>query len=110
MKKLISIAVMLVIATSLFAGNYKSFKISVYTRAYEVEKMADPQWLEDTWNTISSQVKIDKIYLETHRDRLIVPQETLDAATDLVSNKKVECEGNGLSLTLQPYTYRVFSF
>lgn len=30
--------------------------------------------------------------------------------TDLVDNKKVECEGNGLSLTLQPHTYRVFSF
>lgn len=91
---------MLVLATSLFAGNYKSFKVSVYTRAYEVQKMSDPQWLESTWNTISSQVKVDKIYLETHRDRLIVPQETLDAAKAFFKKHGVEVAG-GITYTIQ---------
>lgn len=81
------------------AGNYKSFKVSVYTRAYEVEKMSDPQWLESTWNTISSQVKIDKIYLETHRDTRIVPQETLDAAKKFFAKHGVEVAG-GITYTI----------
>ena len=53
MRRIIIIIAMLAAAFSLQAGNYKSFKVSVYTRAYEVEKMSDPEWLESTWNTIS---------------------------------------------------------
>lgn len=100
MKRIIAIVTLMLAASTLFAGNYKSFKVSVYTRAYEVQKMSDPQWLEDTWNTISSQVKIDKIYLETHRDRLIVPQETLDAAKAFFKKHGVEVAG-GITYTIQ---------
>ncbi|MBR3659746.1 MAG: hypothetical protein IKN61_07575, partial [Bacteroidaceae bacterium] len=49
-------------------GKYDNFKVSIYTRAYEVQSMTDPAWLDSTWNIISSQMKVDKIYLETHRD------------------------------------------
>ena len=35
-----------------FAGHYNGFKVSVYTRAYEVEKMKDLHWLDSTWNII----------------------------------------------------------
>lgn len=66
---LIATAIALFSATqTLMAGNYKSFKVSIYTRAYEVEKMKDLHWLDSTWNVISSQLTVDKIYLETHRD------------------------------------------
>ncbi len=61
-------------------SNYKNFEVSVYTRAYEVREMADQKKLEETWNLISQQVKIDKIYLETHRDQIIVPEKTLESA------------------------------
>ena len=44
-------------------SNYKNFKVAIYTRAYEVEKMTDPEWLKSTWDVISNQVKVDKIYL-----------------------------------------------
>ena len=100
MKKfLITLAAVLTLVPAVFAGNYKSFKVSVYTRAYEVEKMKDPEWLASTWKTISSQVKIDKIYLETHRDRLIVPQETLDAAKKFFKDHGVEVAG-GITYTI----------
>ena len=46
---------------------HKNFKVSVYVRAYEVQKMKDPAWLESTWKIISDQLDVDKIYLETHR-------------------------------------------
>jgi len=81
------------------AGNYKSFKISVYTRAYEVEKMKDLHWLDSTWNIISSQVKVDKIYLETHRDLLIVPEETIEQAKRFFKEKGVEV-GGGITYTI----------
>lgn len=110
MKKLVSALVFLTMAGSLFAGNYKSFKVSVYTRAYEVEKMSDPEWLESTWKTISSQVKVDKIYLETHRDRLIVPQKTLDQAKKFFKAHGVEVAG-GITYTIsEPNNFQTYCY
>ena len=57
-------------------AHHKNFKVSVYVRAYEVDKMKDTQWLESTWKTISSQLDVDKIYLETHRDMLLVKKKS----------------------------------
>ena len=47
----------------LFAQPYKNFRVAVYCRAYEVDKMKDPHWLETVWNELSNQVHVDKIYL-----------------------------------------------
>lgn len=99
MKKLISVLFIMLSTVSLWAGHYKSFKVSVYTRAYEVEKMKDLQWLDSTWNIISSQVKVDKIYLETHRDLLIVPDATLEQAKRFFREKGVEV-GGGITYTI----------
>lgn len=100
MKKVIlTLVVVLAMVPMLFAGNYKSYRVSIYTRAYEVEKMSDPQWLESTWKTISSQMKVDRIYLETHRDTKIVPQSTLDAAKKFFKKQGVEVCG-GITYTI----------
>jgi hypothetical protein len=100
MKRSLCILFVAILASaSAFSGNYKSFKVSVYTRAYEVEKMKDLHWLDSTWNIISSQVKVDKIYLETHRDLLIVPSETLEQAKKFFASKGVET-GGGITYTI----------
>ncbi len=100
MKKLIPFLLLFsTIAVQANAGNYQGFKVSVYTRAYEVERMKDPKWLDSTWNIISGQMKIDKIYLETHRDLLIVPGETLEAAKKFFESKGIEV-GGGITYTI----------
>jgi len=92
------------------AGNYDGFKVSVYTRAYEVEKMKDLHWLDSTWNVISSQVKIDKIYLETHRDLLIVPDATLEQAKKYFLDKGIEV-GGGITYTInEANSYETFCY
>ncbi|HZH55086.1 MAG TPA: hypothetical protein VFD72_05505 [Sphingobacteriaceae bacterium] len=73
--------------------------MSVYTRAYEVEKMKDLHWLDSTWTIISNQLKVDKIYLETHRDLLIVPGETLEQAKKYFLDKGIEV-GGGITYTI----------
>ena len=99
MRKLLVTLLAFLCMSGLQAGNYKSFKISVYTRAYEVEKMKDLHWLDSTWKIISSQVKVDKIYLETHRDLLIVPEETIEQAKRFFKEKGVEV-GGGITYTI----------
>lgn len=87
------------VTQTLMAGNYKSFKVSIYTRAYEVEKMKDLHWLDSTWSIISSQLTVDKIYLETHRDLLIVPDKTLEQAKRYFEKQGIEVAG-GITYTI----------
>jgi hypothetical protein len=59
---------------------YHSFNAAVYVRAYEVAKMKDPQWLQQSWEVISRSVKVNKVYLESHRDKLLVDGDTIEKA------------------------------
>ncbi|HEY4338728.1 MAG TPA: hypothetical protein VGM97_02165 [Steroidobacteraceae bacterium] len=60
--------------------HYHAFKAAVYVRAYEVDRMKDDQWLQQSWSVVSRAVKVDKVYLETHRDKLLVDGATLEKA------------------------------
>jgi len=81
------------------ADNYKNFKVAVYARAYEVQKMDSLPWLEPIWNEISQQVHVDKIYLETHRDLLLVNEKTLLAAKKFFEKRGIKVAG-GITLTV----------
>ena len=81
------------------ADNYKNFKVAVYARAYEVKKMDSLPWLEPIWNEISQQVHVDKIYLETHRDLLLVNEKTLLAAKKFFEKRGIKVAG-GITLTV----------
>lgn len=90
--------------------NYKNFVVSVYTRAYEVRDMADQKKLEDSWKLISQQVKIDKIYLETHRDQIIVPEKTLESAIRFFKSKGLKVAG-GITFTInESNNFETFCF
>lgn len=108
---LVAALTMLLSVGSLTAGNnYKSFKVSIYTRAYEVEKMKDLHWLDSTWNIISQQLTVDKIYLETHRDLLIVPDETLEQAKRFFQQRGIEVAG-GITYTIdESNNFETFSY
>jgi len=81
------------------AGHYRNFKVSVYARVFEVNRMADPGWLEPRWKEMSSQVKIDKIYLETHRDMVVADKDALEKAKRFFEARGVEVAG-GITITV----------
>ena len=91
-KSVLCIVAMLLLLAPAFPGraDHKSFKVSVYVRAQEVQKMKDPAWLASTWKTISEQLDVDKIYLETHRDLQLVDDETLEAAKAFFKKQGLE--------------------
>ena len=99
-KRILLLAILAIIGhITVTAGAYKSFKVSIYVRAYEVNKMKDIQWLDSTWNIISKQLDVDKIYLETHRDLLIVDDATLNQAKEFFHKKGIETAG-GITYTI----------
>ena len=80
-------------------AKHENFKVSVYVRAAEVQKMKDTQWLESSWATISSQLDVDKIYLETHRDLHIVDDATIEKAKKFFQKQGIEVAG-GITFTI----------
>src|SRR4030042_872019 len=102
MKRVIAFLILVIVYVSLLAQKppfYNNFTISVYTRAYEVRDMADQKKLEESWDLISRQVKIDKIYLETHRDQIIVDEKTLESAIKFFKSKGLKVAG-GITYTI----------
>ncbi len=81
MSKLSALPLLAVPAVQAGGANYKNFDAAVYSRVHEVNEMKDPAWLQSRWDTISKNVKIDKIYLETHRDMIAAEQATIDQAS-----------------------------
>ena len=88
----------MMLATSVEA-KHKNFKVSVYVRAAEVQKMKDQKWLDESWATISSQLDVDKIYLETHRDLQIVDDATIEKAKKFFEKQGLEVAG-GITFTI----------
>ncbi len=98
----------LIMAAQLSA--YDNFKVAVYSRAYETAKMADPAWLEEHWAKITQQVHVDKIYLETHRDLLIVDEATIEAAKKFFLARGVQVAG-GITYTVdEANRYETFCY
>ncbi|HUX58192.1 MAG TPA: hypothetical protein VMV77_14540 [Bacteroidales bacterium] len=73
--------------------SYNNFKVAVYARAYEVQKMNNLNWLDSIWSEISGQVKVDKIYLETHRDLILVDDKTIEMAKEYFNSRGIKTAG-----------------
>ena len=98
------------ISSAIAADHYKNFKVAVYSRAYETDKMGDINYLEPIWNEISQQLKVDKIYLETHRDLLIVDEASLLKAKKFFEDRGIETAG-GITLTVnESNNYETFCY
>ncbi|HEU5079053.1 MAG TPA: hypothetical protein VFT72_07555 [Opitutaceae bacterium] len=96
------------LSTQLFA--YENFKVAVYCRAYEVKEMADPAWLEARYKELTQQVHVDKIYLEVHRDLLMVDDKTLDAAKAFWESHGIKTAG-GITYTVdESNRFETFSY
>jgi hypothetical protein len=102
----------IVVASSIpaFAGKYQNFKVSSYIRAQDVARMADDKFLNATWETVSSQVDLDKIYLETHRDAFTVDEKTMLKVKKFFLSKGLEV-GGGITYTRsEPTDFETYSY
>ena len=112
MKKFaLALAILIGAAAPVVPGNgYKNFTVAVYARAYEVRKMDSLQWLEPVWNEICQQVHVDKIYLETHRDQILVDEKTIESAKKFFETRGVKVAG-GITFTInESNRYQTFCY
>ncbi|MCG6926870.1 MAG: hypothetical protein LJF30_16380 [Acidobacteria bacterium] len=81
------------------ADGYEHFDAAIYARAYEVREMADLEWLRTRFEVIEKHLKVSKMYLETHRDKILVDSETLEKAKGFFADRGIETAG-GITLTI----------
>ena len=95
----LGVLTLMALSSTTFAGGYKNFKVAVYAPARDVNQMGDANWLETRWNEITRQVKVDKIYLETHRDSFVVDEQTIAKARKFFESRGIEVAG-GITYTI----------
>lgn len=78
---------------------YVNFKTAVYARVYEVQKMQDKKWLESTFQQMNEHLHIDKIYLETHRDMVVIDEDELVKMIKFFKKRGVQTSG-GITVTV----------
>ncbi|MGC2764510.1 MAG: hypothetical protein WB607_03305, partial [Candidatus Acidiferrum sp.] len=88
----------LLLSTETRAQQYKNFRVAVYIPIFVVKQMKDPQWLETSWDTISRQVKVDKVYIETYRSHQIADEQLLDTIEKFFTDRGVRVAG-GIAFT-----------
>lgn len=78
---------------------YQHFTVAIYCTVYDVQKMADLAWLEQRFDVISRYLKVNKVYLETHRDAVIAPEATMKQAKQFFASRGVQTSG-GITYTV----------
>jgi len=81
------------------ASHYQNFKLAIYTRVYEVNQMSDLSHLTTNFELMSRYLKINKFYLETHRDMVIADEATLQQAKRYLKSRGVKVSG-GITITV----------
>lgn len=91
-------------------GQYKNFRVAVYIPAGVVERMKDPQWLQRTWETISLQLKVDKVYIETYRSQRIVDEQLLKQVKKFFLDRGVQVAGAIAHTSADAQQFETFSY
>jgi hypothetical protein len=69
------------------------FHVAIYITTGVVEKMKDPAWLQQSWDEISSQVKVDKVYIESYRRGVLAEDAVLETVKSFFKGHGVEVAG-----------------
>jgi hypothetical protein len=78
---------------SVAAPPHDQFRAAVYIPVFVVQKMSDPGYLENSWKDLSSQVGIDKVYIETYRSGTTVDDALLQKVKKFFVGHGVEVAG-----------------
>jgi len=81
------------LAAAAAEDSQKSFETVVYIPVAGTLKMKDQQWLETSWAKISSQVHVDKVYLETYRSRVLADDQVIEDAKKFFAEHGVKVAG-----------------
>ena len=75
------------------AGRYTNFSAAIYIPVGVVRNLDDAETLTNEWSQISSQLKVDKVYIEVQRNRILAGDETLERVKRFFLDRGVRVAG-----------------
>ena len=69
------------------------FRVAVCIPVGVVERMTDPAYLQKSWDELSSQVKVDKVYIESYRSGVLADDAMLETVKAFFAARGVEVAG-----------------
>lgn len=91
-------------------NRYQNFDVAIYCRAQEVAKMEDLAWLRQSFEVISSGVKVSKVYLETHRDWFVADEKAVLGAKRFFEERGIQTAG-GITITVnEPNRFQTYCY
>ncbi len=77
---------------------YRNFKVTVFIPVQVVERMErEPGWMQSSWNTISSRLHVDKVFIESYRSGTTADDDTLAHVKSFFESQGVAVAG-GMAL------------
>ena len=73
--------------------DHDQFKVAVYIPVFVVQRMKDAAWLQKSWDELSSQVKVDKVYIETYRSGTVADEANLEQVKAFFASHNVQTAG-----------------
>ena len=80
-------------------AGYQNFTVAIYSRVYEVQKMADLDWLRERFEVMNRSMRVGKVYLETHRDMVVADEAVIRGARRFFEERGIQVSG-GITVTV----------
>jgi hypothetical protein len=75
-------------------ASYKNFDVAIYCSIQDMRHMiADPLWLEESWDIIHRSINVDKVWLETYRGSQQTPEADVRKLKEFFAVKGVKTSG-----------------
>ncbi len=75
------------------APAHDQFRVAVYIPVGVVERMKDPAYLQSSWDALSSQVRVDKVYIESYRSGMLADDALLETVKAFFIARGVQVAG-----------------
>jgi hypothetical protein len=110
MKKLLGFIACAFLVSVARAGNYQNFAVSVYIPEVVVATFKDPAVLRKGWDQITSQVKVDKVYIEVQRDGVIADDQLIEDVKAFFVSKGVKVAAGSAFSKLEADNFHSFTY
>ena len=91
-------------------ARYRNFELAIYCRVDDVRRMATGDWLEKSYEALAKDLKIGKVYLETHRSRVTNDRETMLKAKRFFESRGIKTAGGITLVADEGREFKQFSY
>jgi voltage-gated potassium channel Kch len=74
-------------------GAYRNFKAAIYITVGTTRQLANPRTLSEQYSRIASQLRFDKVYLETYRNGQFADEASLEAIKKFFTGRGIAVSG-----------------